>query len=287
MNTRALVTTLLVALLGCPLFAAELKIPTSVVAGNDFAITLADSQGGTFYLLGPSQVSKREVQGGSEINISGDSIRSAGIYTALLCSSSGCSSSEFHVKPAAPARLSLLVHPSRVRVAEPNSISAVALVFDKFRNLATEPAKIEFEAVAGGSQPISQSRTTKDGIAWIRLTSGKKEGPIKVGASIGPAREMRVVRQVASDACNLRIKPEWASGKFYVSTDPVRDCSGNPVPDGTVVSFTKTDRNGKTTVDAPVKRGIARVQMPVDGSARIFVASGVVTGNELNVTGKE
>jgi hypothetical protein len=57
------------------------------------------------------------------------------------------------------------------------------------------------------------------------------------------------------------------------------------VPDGTVVSFTKTDAAGKTTVDAPIKRGIARVEMPVSGAASIDVASGVVTGNDLNVAG--
>ena len=70
-----------------------------------------------------------------------------------------------------------------------------------------------------------------------------------------------------------------------MQTDPVRDCSGNNVPDGTVVSFTKIDAAGKTTVDAPIKRGTARVEMPVSGEARIDVASGVVTGNELNVGG--
>jgi hypothetical protein len=287
MNMRALVITVMVATMCCPLLASDLKAPATVVAGTDFVIASAESQGGTFYLIGPSLVSKREVQNGSEISVPGDGIKSAGVYTALLCSGAGCVSTDFYVKPSSPARLSLLAHPSRVRVAEPNAISAVALVFDKFRNLVVEPAQVEFQAVAGEAQPISQSRTAANGIAWIRLTSGKKEGPIKVGAIIGPAKELRVVRQVASDACNLRIKPEWAAGKFYVSTDPVRDCSGNAVPDGTVVSFTKTDRSGKTTVDAPVKRGIARVQMPVDGNARIFVASGVVTGNELNVTGKQ
>ena len=286
MKMRTPVTIFLVGVMALPVLAGDLKAPANVVAGSDFAIA-SSNQGGTFYLIGPSQASKRELQGGSEISVAGDEIKSSGIYTALLCSGDGCASTDFYVKPAAPARLSLLVHPSRVRVAEPNAISAVALVFDKFRNLAIEPATIEFHAAAGESRAVSQSRPTSDGISWIRLTSGKQEGPITVGASIGSTKESRVVRQVASDACNLRIKPEWTSGKFYVSTDPVRDCSGNAVPDGTVVSFTKTDRNGKTTVDAPVKRGIARVQMPVDGNARIFVASGVVTGNELNVTGKE
>ncbi len=70
-----------------------------------------------------------------------------------------------------------------------------------------------------------------------------------------------------------------------MQTDPVRDCSGNNVPDGTIVSFTKTDSSGKTTIDAPIKKGIAKVEMPVVGNARISVASGVVLGNELNVGG--
>src|SRR5262249_1766936 len=75
--------------------------------------------------------------------------------------------------------------------------------------------------------------------------------------------------------------------RLYVQTDPVRDCSGNPVPDGTVVSFTKMDSGGKTTVDVPVKRGVARVELPVKGNARVFAASGVVTGNELNGAGRQ
>jgi len=287
MSIRALVTAFVGVMIGCPLLAAELKVPANIVAGNDFTIVSSNSERGTFYLIGPSQVGKRQVQNGSEINIIGDEIKNSGLYVALLCSGGDCASTTFYVKPAAPTKLTLLVHPSRVRVAEPNAISAVAVVFDKFRNLVTESAQVEFQAIAGEGQPVSQSGAASNGIAWIRLTSGKKEGPVKVAATVGPAKETRVVRQVASDACNLRIKPEWSSGKFYVATDPIRDCSGNPVPDGTVVSFTKTDSTGKTTVDAPVKRGIARVQMPVEGNARILVASGVVTGNELNVTGKQ
>ena len=88
------------------------------------------------------------------------------------------------------------------------------------------------------------------------------------------------MQQVASDACNLRIRANWLNRQLWVETDPVRDCSGNAVPDGTVVSFTKKDAAGTTTVDAPIKRGVAKVQMPVTGAARITVASGVATGNE-------
>jgi hypothetical protein len=66
-----------------------------------------------------------------------------------------------------------------------------------------------------------------------------------------------------------------------VETDPVRDCSGNPVPDGTIVTFTSVDPNGRTTVDAVIKRGVARAELPPASQANISVASGVVVGNEI------
>ena len=52
------------------------------------------------------------------------------------------------------------------------------------------------------------------------------------------------------------------------------------------MSFTESDARGKTTVDVPVKRGVARVEMPIQGRAKITVASGVVTGNELEVSAR-
>src|SRR5438046_10230542 len=96
---------------------------------------------------------------------------------------------------------------------------------------------------------------------------------------------MLVFEQVASDTCNLRIKAIPGPKGISVETDPVRDCSGNFVPDGTVVSFTKTDSSGKTTVDAPIKRGVARVEMTVSGPARISVASGALNANERSWRG--
>ena len=68
---------------------------------------------------------------------------------------------------------------------------------------------------------------------------------------------------------------------ILVRTDPIRDCAGNPVPDGTIVTFTSTDRQGKSTVDARIKRGIAAGELPASNDATISVASGVVMGNEI------
>src|SRR5262249_54554196 len=108
----------------------------------------------------------------------------------------------------------------------------------------------------------------------------------RLGAAIGNANEVRVVQQVAADACNLRIKSTRVEKGVLLETDPVRDCAGNAVPDGTVVSFTKADQSGKTTVDVPIKKGVAKVEMPIEGNARITVASGVVIGNELQVSAR-
>jgi hypothetical protein len=69
--------------------------------------------------------------------------------------------------------------------------------------------------------------------------------------------------------------------KLQLVTEPVRDCSGNAVPDGTIVTFTQTYHGAQSTVDVPLKRGIAQVEMPSRAGATISVASGVVLGNQI------
>jgi hypothetical protein len=262
--------------------AAELNVPKDVVAGTDFSIT-SDGGSGTFYLIGPGSAMKSTVNG-SEISIAGTAIEQAGEYQAILCVND-CTAVKFYVRAAEPDRLSLLVHPSRVPVATSNAISAVALVLDRFHNIVFAPSQVNFSVGSDDGKGASHAQPSERGISWIRLTSATKAGATKISASVGDATETRVVQQVASEACNLRIKSSWESKRLVVQTDPVRDCSGNNMPDGTIVSFTKTDSSGKTTVDAPIKKGIARAEMPVMGNARISVASGVVLGNELNVGG--
>src|SRR5947208_10536077 len=283
--TRLLTYSWLALLLAVSAHAAELRAPAQVKAGSALSLTSDGSGEATFYLVGPASVSKRNVQLGGEIPIKADEVQHAGRYTAVVCPGGNCASANFYVVASDASKLSLLVHPSRVRVATPNSISAVAFVFDKFHNLVLSASNVEFKAIPQQGTALTHSQPTSNGVAWIRLTSAAKEGPAKIGASVANASELRVVRQRASDACNLRIQSEWVCRNLCVQPGPVCDCSGNNVPDGTVVSFTKTDAAGKNTVDAPIKRGTARAEMQVSGDARIDVASGVGTGNELNVGG--
>jgi hypothetical protein len=228
---------------------------------------------------------KRKVQAGADVSIDSDQVERAGRYIAVLCASDGCGSSSFFVVPAAANKLSLLVHPSRVPVGSGDGISTVAFVFDNFQNVVMKPEQVKFSILPKDAKEMTANRGSQNGVAWVRISSAKKEGPVRVGAAIGNANEVRVVQQVAAEACNLRIKASRTKTAFLVETDPVRDCSGNAVPDGTIVSFTKSDAAGKTTVDVPIKRGVAKVEMPIEGSARITVASGVITGNELQVAG--
>src|SRR5437588_382864 len=78
---------------------------------------------------------------------------------------------------------------------------------------------------------------TQNGIAWTKLDSSKHAGAAQFVASVGGTSVRRVVQQTASDPCNLRFKVSPTKTGIAVETDPVRDCTGNPVPDGTIVTF--------------------------------------------------
>ena len=263
--------------------AAEIHPPAQVSAGSDFTISSSGSGDATFYLVGPSSVVKRQVKLGGDINIPADDVKAAGRYVAIACGSDGCSSAPFFVLAGEPTKVSFLLHPSRVPVTAHNAINATAFVFDRFHNPVLRPVTLDFKVVPKTGPSFTKSVKTVQGVAWMQMSPTPKEGPVKVSASIGASDEPRVIQQVASDACNLRIRAQRTAKGLLVETDPVKDCSGNTVPDGTVVSFSVVGDKGRTTVDAPIKKGVARVELPISGHATISVASGVVIGNEIRL----
>jgi hypothetical protein len=260
----------------------EVRVPTSAVAGNAASIGVAGGGSGTFYLVGPTISIKRDVKSGEDIQLSGKDLRAAGRYLAIVCSDS-CRSAEFFVSPAKPADLTFIVHPSRAPVGQNDSISGVAFPVDEFQNLVVAPTKVDFQLSANGKELGSHPTSTENGVAWFRAGSGKTAGPLQIAATLGDVSARRIVQRVASEPCNLRIKGEHSTKGIVVETDPVRDCAGNPVPDGTIVTFTAKNGAGTDTVDAPVKKGIARAQLTSKGPLTVSAASGVVMGNELRV----
>jgi hypothetical protein len=282
---RNLLTGLaLVSLLPGWAWAVELRVPATVDAGQSFSIPTEGSGQATFYLIGPDHVVKRTVELGHDLQVQSDDVRAAGRYQVILCSSE-CSSTAFEVTAASSAHLSFFLHPSRVPVSASGAIDATVFVFDKYFNLILNPTKLEFRITPASGAAFSRPSSTVNGVAWVRMDSTPHEGRVQVTAVLGNVEEPRVIQQVAADACGLRMKAATAGNLVTLETDPVRDCSGNALPDGTVVSFTKIDKAGKSTVDTPIKKGIARVQFSVHGRAQISVACGVTLGNEVSLNG--
>lgn len=273
------------ALISATSQAGELRLPAKAAAGEPLAIATSGDGEATVYLVGPSQVLKRQVHLGNDLQIRGDELRSAGRWVAILREGNNSSSQVFFVQPGSPEHLSFLARPSRVPVAHKGAISGIAFVFDEYENLVLKPTPVKFSLSVEGTG-ASESVTSRDGVAWIASSSARKAGAAQFVAAAGDVSVRRVVQQVASDPCNLRMRVvDRNQNGTVVETDPIRDCSGNPVPDGTIVTFTQTDASGRSTIDARIKRGIARAQLPIAANATITVASGVVLGNELHLGG--
>jgi hypothetical protein len=290
-KTLSIRAILLVAVFACAATLAiaqdaPLRVPSDAIAGQSTSIATTGTGPATFYLSGPSIALKHDVQLGQNIALTPKEMQSAGRYVAILCSG-GCSSAAFFVAPGKPATLAFFMHPSRAPVGLSDVISGVAFPFDQFHNLILTPTTVQFQLTTKGASPNSREVQTHGGVAWFRTSSGKSAGPLQVTASLSDLNSRRVVQQVASDPCNLRIKGQRTAKGIQVETEPVHDCSGNPVPDGTIVTFTAKDGNDVSFVDAPVKQDVARATLLAKGSVVVSAASGVATGNELRIGGKE
>ncbi len=285
-----LMTGLALAMMADLAIAQEqgINLPKSIEAGSVFSVRCSGSGEGTVYIVGPGQVLRRDVQLGSTTSFPAGSLTHAGRYLAIL-SASGSSSdagsnpvSSFDVVPASePAKISFLARPSRLPVDIHDAITGAVYLFDTYQNLILTPMPVSFDLTNPSGAGQKRSVTTRDGAAWTAMDSSAHDGTDHFVASAGDVSSARAVVQVAGDACNLRMSVTPSDGKLVVATDPVRDCSGNAVPDGTIVTFTEAANGSKTTVDVPLKRGIAKVEMPEVQGAIFTVASGVSLGNQV------
>lgn len=249
------------------------------------SISVGGHGSGTLYLIGPAVVVKRAIDFGQDISIAGENLKTSGTYQVVACGPDGCGNKLVQVQPSDPARLSFLLHPSRVPVSAHNAVNATVLVFDRYHNTVLAPANINFRISLAKQAVGERSVETTRGVAWFEMDSRPTQGALEVTATLGDASEPRVIQQVASEACHLRMTATSNGHTVSLQTDPIRDCAGNPLPDGTIVSFTKLDSAGKSTVDTPIKKEKATTRFTVSGRARISVACGVVVGNEVTLGG--
>jgi hypothetical protein len=272
-----------VALASAPLATAQsLTLPQSVEAGSAFSIPSSGSGKTTLYIVGPGQAIKRVVDLGTPTDFPAGSLYGAGRYAVFLAG--GGQGGVFDVVPSKTvADLSFLAKPSRLPVGLHDGITGAVYVFDTYRNLITAPLSVSFELSAAGGAVQNRTVTTHYGAAWTAMDSTAHEGKDQFIARLGNTTSTRIVGQVPGDPCGLRLSAKPAGAKVALSTEPVRDCSGNAVPDGTIVTFTERYPGGQSTVDVPLKRGIAEIEMPNHSGATVSVASGVVMGNQIGL----
>jgi hypothetical protein len=259
-----------------------LQLPKTVVAGQPFSVQSMGSGKAVLYIVGLGQLVRRDVQLGQTESFPEGTLYNAGHYLVFVVGTSSKESGSFDVVPAEqPANLSFLAEPSRLPVGQHDGISGAVYVFDAYHNLVTASLPVSFELSnqSGGTQ--ARTVSSQDGSAWTKMDSSTKEGTAKFVARVDGVSSTRVIKQVPGDACQLKMTAKPAGERIELETDPVRDCSGNAIPDGTIVTFTETYDGSQSTVDVPLKHGIAKVEMPAYNGARISVASGVAMGNEI------
>jgi len=290
MSRTALIfaTILLAAALRASAQDATLDVPKSVVAGTAFSIPTEGSGQATLYIAGPDQVLKRDVQLGQPIAIAAGDLYNAGHYVAVLSSGSASNTAQFDVLPVTqPASISFLARPSRLPVDLQNGITGAVYVFDSYSNLITSPVPVNFQLSVASAPTQTRTVTTNQGAAWTGMNSASKEGNAKFTAMAGGVSATRVINQVPGEPCGLKMSAHKAGDKLNLITDPLKDCTGNAVSDGTIVTFTETWDGGQTTVDVPLKRDVAQAEVPAHMGAHLSVATGTVMGNEIRWEGQE
>jgi hypothetical protein len=287
---RTWITFVCASLLLAPSGAAQsagLHFPEVVEAGTPFSVQTSGSGEGTLYIVSPGEVLGRKIQLGEKITFSSGDLHSAGHYVAILVAGSSSQSTQFDVVASSrPGKLSFLAKPSRLPVNLSDAISGVVYIFDAFGNLVLQPQQVSFELSDGTRRIQSRTASSLNGVAWVKMNSPDKAGLANFQASVAGIRERRVIQQVPGDPCAIHMTARPAPDDLVIlETNPVRDCNGNPVPDGTVVSFIERYAGSQSTVDVPLKRGVARTELPAHKGAVISVAAGVVLGNEIRWTG--
>jgi hypothetical protein len=266
--------------------AQNLTLPTDATAGESVTIPTSGSGSASVYVFGPGMALKQKVDLGQPLQLQGDQLKGAGRYIVIVEGDQDASGS-FFVSPAKLENVAFLARPSRVPAARKDVITGSAYLFDKYNNLVIEKYPVKFDLAIAGAPTATRTEDSRNGIAWVKMDSGKKAGSAQFTASANGATVQRVVQETASDPCAIRMKAQPAkNGNILVETDPIHDCAGNPVPDGTIVTFTSTDKSGRSTVDARIRRGIAQAELPSSQNATLSVAAGVVLGNEIHWGGK-
>ena len=199
-----------------------MNLPKTIEAGSAFSIPSTGSGNAVLYIVGPSQVLKRDVQLGEAAYFPAGSLYNAGHYLALLVAGSAKNSGWFNVAPATkPANLSFLAKPSRLSIGLHNGISGTLYIFDVYHNLITKPTPVLFKLSIPAVAVQQRTVTSNQGEATTEMDSGTKEGFAKFEAASG--RCFQHANRRTGSRQSMRVDDERPSSR---ESDRVADQSG-------------------------------------------------------------
>lgn len=262
---------------------AGLNLQKTHQAGGAFSIQTSGTGSAEILVIGPTQVLKRNVQLGQDVDFAAGTLSKAGQYLVILMQEQDIQTGAFDVIPdVAPARVSFLAKPSRLPVSLHDEITGAVYVFDVYGNLILAPTPVNFDLSDPSGAQQKNNVDARNGAAWTLMDSTGKQGTDRFVAQAGAASGTRVIRQVPGDPCALKMSAQQTGEQLQLKTAPVVDCSGNAVLDGTIVTFTEAYDGSQSTADVPLKHGIAEITLPAHRGATLSVASGVVLGNQIH-----
>jgi hypothetical protein len=196
--SRWLVSGILFA--AAPLALAQsgsLQLPKSVEAGSAFSIQTTGGDKAVLYIVGPSQVLKKEVQPGGAVVISAGELQNAGHYVAAFVGGPAAETGAFDVTPQKqPANVSFLAKPSRISVSLHDGISGAVYVFDAYHNLITAPLTVSFQLSGTTGSTQERSTVTHYGSAWTTMDSANKDGAAQFVARVGNVSSTRASKLI-------------------------------------------------------------------------------------------
>ena len=181
-----------------------------------------------------------------------------------------------------PAYLTLQARPAVIQADGTSTSEITATVSDSSRNPVPDGTAVRFELLQGKGR-LDSYRQTTGGVATTTLVSDTKPGLALVRATVGGLADTVTVRYVAGGPASISVVADSSSlPADGVTMTHVRayvyDVSGNPVADGTVVTF-EADL-GHITERAQTQDGVAQAQFSGSqtGVATIVARAGGVVG---------
>jgi len=156
--------------------AQSLQPPASVRANTAVSVPTTGQGDADLYLVGPSSFSKRKIKLGVPIQIGPEELHSAGQWLMTIKSGQGIETATFEVLPAETGHISFVVRPSRLPVAVAEAISGTAYLLDNYHNLVTATQEVTFRLSIEHGPAESRVVRSTDGVAWIKLDSGPRQG---------------------------------------------------------------------------------------------------------------